>query len=164
MVSNTHPYNKNGKSPERNMSISQIPKNSKLDYLKQLQIQYETDEQYQQCILAMISLQPDWPEELQEHNLHASDTETDFNETTFDAINAFIDIVYNETCTIEAFHDLYTTIAATVMSQDPQVGLVILFSFDHLHTFQRMLVAHLDNQHDLVQEIYIGLKAQFTNS
>lgn len=101
-----------------------------ISYVKDIHVQYETNEEYQQCILSLVSLQPYWPTQ---------------NEDQFDAITEFIDFIYKQTHEIPEFQLIYEKASATMFSTNLQIGLVILFSFDYLKLFHSVLCAFINN-------------------
>jgi hypothetical protein len=54
----------------------------------------------------------------------------------------FLDFVYGATQTHPVFQDLYEVAAGLMLSEDPSIGLAILFSYDYFALFHRVLCAY----------------------
>lgn len=121
---------------------------SKLAYFKHLHIHYESNEEYQQCMIALLSLQPNVSEGTVEH----LDT---------DMIHLFLEMIYHEIKTNAFLCELCTLAANTIFSNDIELGLVILFSYDYLQITHEVLVAYANfisetdiHQHQHLQKLF----------
>jgi hypothetical protein len=88
-----------------------------MDYPITLEIIYETDEEYRDCLCQLLKIDDD------------------------DSFNLeYLDFIYSKTETIPIFADLYEIAAGTMMSTDKSFGLAVLFSFTYLMNFHKCLV------------------------
>lgn len=83
---------------------------------------FETDEDYQQCFLSVFGIQ-------------------DFDEKI---ISEKTTALYNEMKHQPAFLELLRYLAGKFLSDDEEVGLYVLFSFDYLHDFMAILKGKQD--------------------
>jgi hypothetical protein len=93
-------------------------------------LSYSTDEEYQHAI--QILFQMNSVEENQ-HDGVLYDGE---------AVSKTLDAVYAATRDLPLFKEVYDLAAAKMMSEDREIGLAILFSYDYLLDFHALLVAH----------------------
>jgi hypothetical protein len=87
-----------------------------MDYPITLDITYENDEEYRDCLCQLLKVDDD-----------------SFN---FD----YLDFIYSKTEKIPIFIDLYEIAAGTMMSTDKTIGLAVLFSYTYLMIFHKCLV------------------------
>ena len=66
------------------------------------------------------------------------------------AISAFLETTYEQTSSNPSFHTLYVLAAGAMMSEDPNIGLAVLCSYDYLIYFHTCLCAHHSDQ-DMTQ-------------
>ena len=101
-------------------------------------IRYQDDKEYRACIRRVFNMVC--------HALVSGNTMRDWDETTLDEYDhdqetmaKFLDNIYNATATIPLFHDLYITAAGFMFSEDPSIGLAVLFSYDYFALFHCVL-------------------------
>ena len=58
----------------------------------------------------------------------------------FDKLSSVADVIYAETREIPVFVDVYTLAANHVLSDDPNIGINMLFSYDYFSDFYKCLV------------------------
>jgi hypothetical protein len=77
------------------------------------------------------------------------DTET-LDEYNYDEqqFSVFIDRVIHSTIHIREFQILYTYAAGLMFSEDPEIGITILLSYDYLHWFYPLLYEYTNAQYD----------------
>jgi hypothetical protein len=63
-------------------------------------------------------------------------------EYTEKIITKCLDFIHDNTCNIPEFKELYLLSAATMMSEDTQIGLAVLFSYHYLFHFHTLLCTH----------------------
>jgi len=75
-----------------------------------------------------------------------SDDEEDIDEITQDEWNydsesttPFMDFIYDSTSKIPIFQEFYKKSAGFMLSEDAEIGLAILFSYDYLESFHHVL-------------------------
>jgi hypothetical protein len=121
---------------------------SKLLYFQEIPISYENDEEYQQCILALLSLQPIFDE-------HSSNT-----------IELFLDMVYEEIKDNSYICELCLLAANTMYVEDIQLGLVLLFSYEYLQKTHALFLSYLQEGTSSISfmEQYQQFKTMLTNT
>jgi hypothetical protein len=69
------------------------------------------------------------------------------DEWNFDgpAVTQFLDDIYSKTCHKMEFEELYMSAAACMFSEDPTIGLAVLFSYDYLKYFYPCLCAYFED-------------------
>ena len=60
-----------------------------------------------------------------------------------------LDEIYEKTCNIECFQNVFLRAATLMMSNDPKIGLAVLFSYDYFSQFHKCLKAFYDDKSDL---------------
>jgi hypothetical protein len=83
------------------------------------------------------------------------------DELLFDegAMNRTMDYIYDKTKQNECFKEFYVLAAARMFSQDDQIGLAVLFSYDYFALFHACLVEFLEKHQFQEKSInYINLK------
>jgi hypothetical protein len=108
--------------------------------------QYENNFQYRQCLRDIFSMDvlknpPKWDQ-----------MDTDLDEETKDelvfeggAISLGMDYIYNATKENTALKQLYLDAAALMLSQNPDIGLSILFAYDYFADFHNCLCVFFEN-------------------
>ena len=108
-------------------------------------INYANTTQYRQCIRALFEMDQTVYEKhiknIENHNQETMDDESR-DEMSYDAAAAvnMMDFVYDCTKDIAEFNELYSKAAMRMFSEDPNIGIAILFSYDYLHLFHHCLV------------------------
>ena len=72
---------------------------------------------------------------IHENPYHIDDETLDENDYDEDSVSAFLDNIYEKTKTEPLFHTLYDAAAAKMISEDREIGLTILLSYDYLWAF-----------------------------
>jgi len=62
-----------------------------------------------------------------------------------DAVKEYLDDVYNSTKDRPEFQRLYTAAAALMFSENPEIGLAVLMSYDYLAWFYSSYTKYLQN-------------------
>jgi len=62
------------------------------------------------------------------------------------AANMALDYVYLKTKNHPVFQEIYTLASTQMMSEDPEIGLAVVFSYDYLIPFHAILVAHFSGK------------------
>jgi hypothetical protein len=102
-------------------------------YPRSLQVHYTNDQQYRECLRVVsgaesLGIVPHGTEGVDE----VTRDEWDFDA---DAMTDLLDTVYDATSKVPAFQSLYLRAAAKMMSDDPEIGLAVLFSYDYFSLF-----------------------------
>jgi hypothetical protein len=116
------------------------------NYPVSLAIEYATDQEYRNCVRKLVSMDtdvyfnPETETTEPKHTMRDIDDITE-DEWTFDqdTTTAFLDDVYSRTICVPALANLYELSAAVMFSTDPNIGMTILFSYDHLNVFHLCL-------------------------
>lgn len=101
---------------------------------KNMRIQYSNTTEYRQLLRDLFSM------DKQNYPVHSLDPDIDVeskDELEYDeeAAKAFMDNVYNKTKNIPLFRDIYLRGASFMLSQDMNIGIAIMFSYDYLNFF-----------------------------
>ena len=99
-------------------------------YPAHISIAYENDDEYRESICRLFRQNTD----------SSSDPTT--SEYTDDEFYALIHYIETHTGTIPEFRTLYVASAAHLMSEEIQVGIVVLLSYDYLFDFHILLCEH----------------------
>lgn len=129
-------------------------------YNTDILVQYSTNLEYRRCLRDVFRMNtPARTQELRDQYGEKWDTFEDEtqDELLFDeqAASRTITFLYDLTYNIPEFRDLYLKVAATMISEDPNLGLVILLSYDYFADFHQCLVSFLtaDTEGPLVSDI-----------
>ena len=95
---------------------------------------FETDEDYQNCFLAVFGIK-------------------EFNETV---ITNKTKNLYEELKNDKEFTSLIENLAGQMLSNDIEIGLYILFSFDYLHHFLESLKNKIENKYNFRELLKIN--------
>jgi hypothetical protein len=90
---------------------------------------FETDEEYQRDVHKLFRMNCELNE--------------DYDET---AANNAMDFIYSRTKDMPHFQEIYKLAAATMLSEDLEIGLAVLCSYDYLIDFHTCLVSHIKLQ------------------
>ena len=101
---------------------------------------YSTDEEYRAFLRHLINMDPNKFYETAEIKCDPTDPRVSaetIDEYNYDqvAVKTFLDRVYRETKPRAEFQRLYTAAAALMFSEDPEIGLAVLMSYDYLAHF-----------------------------
>lgn len=114
-------------------------------YRTETPIEYNDTEQYRQCVRALFEMDQTVYEQrikdIENHNQETLDDVTR-DEISYDggAAMKVMDYVYSCTKDNAEFKELYSKAAARMFSEDPNIGIAILFSYDYLQLFHLCLV------------------------
>jgi len=108
--------------------------------------------------------------EYEEKELEYEEKESEYEEKELeieieesDVINKFLDHVEEITKRKPYWHELYLKAAATFISEDPGIGLPVLFSYSYLPLFYRLLQMESQGRENTAQftELYNELFSKF---
>lgn len=124
-----------------------------------VKIDYENNKQYRQCLRNVFSMDIS-NLDIPFHQMEDLDDETE-DELLFDE-NAMIksmDFIYEKTKNSSYFKELYKLAASKMFSEDENIGLAVLFSYDYFVLFHLCLVDFLNkNEFNEKNNYYINLK------
>lgn len=112
-------------------------------YPTEFKIQYTNDKEYRAIIRKLfkmsshiLSLSPPLADEEEEDIDEITRDEWDFDQG---AITLLFDFIYSTTGKNQLFDEMYKKAAGFMLSEDPSIGLAILFSYDYLMDFHPVL-------------------------
>ena len=122
-------------------------------YRVETPISYTNSVEYRQCIRILFEMDQEKYEEhirqLESHNNETLDAETR-DEMCYDGSAAIqvMDYVYDCTKDAPELTVLYKNAALRMFSEDPNLGIAILFSYDYLQLFHACLVEFYCDRHN----------------
>ena len=105
-------------------------KSDSWSYPVNIKIEYDNDEEYRQSICKLF---------------RHTDTDTTTIEYDDDEFYNLIHCIEEKTGSLPAFRTLYIAAAAHLLSDEIQVGIVVLLSYDYLVDFHILLCNHFTN-------------------
>ena len=133
-----------------------------MHYRVETPVKYTNTAEYRQCLRALFEMNQETYEQnirdLENHNDETMDPET-HDEMSYDddAANKSMDYVFECTKCVVEFRELYLKAAAKMLSEDPSIGLAILFSYDYLYHFHACLVEFFEGRFSVDFELYKDL-------
>lgn len=108
-------------------------------------VNYTNSQEYRQCCRDLFEMNSETYEKnihnIENHNKEELDQESR-DELAYDegAISKMMDFVFECTKGLKEFDDLYKMAARRMLSEDPDIGLAILFSYDYMQLFHLCLI------------------------
>ncbi len=109
-----------------------------------IDVTYNDNKSYRKCLRKVINM------DVSKLNIPWDEMDDDLDEETIDELlfdnntmSTCMDFIYDKTKDSNYFKELYLIGASKMFSQDPQIGLVILFSYDFFNYFHLVLVDYL---------------------
>ena len=101
---------------------------------------YSNDKEYREFIRNVCSMKSNQLVTLEQNDID----EITHDEWNYDAgaMNIWLDFTYKITHNEPIFMQLYTTAAGTMLSEDPQIGLAVLISYDYFYDFYTCICAY----------------------
>jgi hypothetical protein len=98
---------------------------------------YSTTSEYRQFLRRICCMEPGKLYSDQDYQIRDPVDEETQDEFTYDevAMSRFLDRIYTATKTNPLFQTLYIHAAALMFSEDPEIGLAVLCSYDYLADF-----------------------------
>jgi len=103
-------------------------------------IAYDTDDEYRQCIQSVFGLE-----------MIATETEDEII-YDMDSLSIACDNIFKATKDLSLFHNIYKKAALLMVSEEPSVGLAIMFSFDYFAMFHPCVVALFTGPNGTINE------------
>ena len=72
-----------------------------------------------------------------------------------------LDYIYNLTKTNDHFNDLYSSAASVMFSEDPNIGLAVLYSYDYFNFFHLCFRDFVNNEFSIDSNHFKYLKNKF---
>ena len=111
---------------------------------------YNSDAEYRAFLRALVKMDP--TKFYETEDIKCDPTDPNVSEETIDeynydgeAIKHYLDGVYASTKDRPEFQRLYTAAAALMFSENPEIGLAVLMSYDYLAWFHSSYSAFLSN-------------------
>ena len=92
--------------------------------------QYTNDKEYRETLRQLFSMQ-----KVVAHCEEIDDITNDENDYDTDSASKAMDFIYEATKTNNVFQILYDSAAGKMLSQDREIGLAILYSYDYMLLF-----------------------------
>ena len=108
-------------------------------YPIEFHIQYTNDKEYRSTIRTLCNMSSNivaLSQPLDEDIDEITRDEWDYDQ---DAITKLLDFVYSSTVNEPILNAIYQTAAGFMLSEDPNIGLAVLFSYDYLMDFHPVL-------------------------
>jgi hypothetical protein len=126
-----------------------------LQHLLRQKVDYKTNSEFRSCIRSMFQMNPEaYREKLNTlRSLEDLDEETE-DEISYDDASAkdFLDQIYEKTKNHTLFQQAFSIAASNMMSEDPTIGLAVLFCYDYLPFFYFCLVEFLESPTEFTKE------------
>jgi hypothetical protein len=120
-------------------------------------VEYTNDKEYRICLRQLFEMADS-----------SRDQDNDIDDLTLDELNfdndattQCLDYIYLQTKNDSRFQELYLGAAAVMFSTDPEIGLVVLFSYDSLMYFHSCLCCFFRGESVETNIEYMVLKDKF---
>ena len=128
---------------------------SLLQHLINKKVDYHDNKGYRQCLRELFRMNPEtYKEKLNTlRSLEDLDDETE-DEISYDdsAAKDLLDQIFSKTEKNSLFNSAYMIAAGTMISEDPTIGLAVLFCYDFLPLFYLCLVDYLTSPAEFTKE------------
>jgi hypothetical protein len=101
-------------------------------YNYEYNVEYTNDDEYREHLQNVFMM-----------NLSDFETETDEVLYDNDTMNQGLDYIFKSTKESALFKELYSQLSAQMLSENLEIGLVILFSYDYFNLFHKLLQLYL---------------------
>lgn len=108
-------------------------------------VSYNDDKEYRQCIRRVFSMVC--------KSIISPEIVANIDETTLDEYDhdqetmaRFLDHIYDNTIHVNLLQDLYKKAAGFMLSEDPSIGLAVLFSYDYFALFHLVLCEYFNKK------------------
>jgi len=126
-----------------------------LEYITQKSINYENNKEYRQSLRYLFCMNNEsYLEKVNAiRNVENLDDETE-DEISYDeeSTSKILDEIYLQTKHDPLMINLYTIAASKMFSEDINIGIAVLFSYDYLKLFHLCLVDYLKNPIEFTRE------------
>jgi len=110
-------------------------------------VQYENDSQYRACLRQMFCMIT--PKDLDAELDIITMDENDYDEA---ATSKAMDFVYEKTRKNPQFLHLYDQAAAKMLSEDREIGLAVLFSYDYMALFHNCIQCFMERPREFTKD------------
>jgi hypothetical protein len=112
---------------------------------------YDSDKEYRAFLRQIIQMDP--TKFYETEDIRCDPTDPNVSEETIDeynydaeAVAKYLDTVYQSTKSRPEYQRLYTAAAALMFSENPEIGLAVLMSYDYLAHFYNSYMSFLKNK------------------
>lgn len=123
-----------------------MDRNSPYQYQRR-DVQYENDSQYRACLRKMFCMIT--PKDLDAELDTISMDENDYDE---EATSKAMNFVYEKTQNNPQFRDLYEQAAAKMLSDNKEIGLAVLFSYDYMALFHKCIQCFMERPREFTKD------------
>ena len=114
-------------------------------YNSKIQIQYTNNQEYRQQLRVLFNMK----NQSQDLDLGIDAETLDENDFDTDAASNMMDYVFDMTENEPVFQELYDYAAALMFSQDREIGIAVLFSYDYLAYFHPCICDFTNNNQSI---------------
>jgi len=125
------------------------------DYLNSKKIEYTDNKGYRQCLRELFNMNPaNYAEKINAIKMQEELDEETEDEISYDdaAGVKLMDDIFSNTKDNELFNNAYKLAAAKMISEDPSIGQVVLFSYHYLPYYYLCLVDYLESPSNFNKE------------
>jgi hypothetical protein len=125
-------------------------------YILDMAFLYTNNAEYRELFRKITNQSP-----INLNGISDEDDKETLDESTYDesAVGAFLDTIYEHTRNHPLFQQAYLAAAAKMITEDPQIGLAILMSYDYLWAFYPCYCAYRENPETFSEtEAWLTLK------
>jgi hypothetical protein len=133
-------------------------------YPVHIDVKYANDKEYRACVRQLFGMRESaWASEDEEGVDEVSRDEADYDD---DVADAFVAKLARALASCEEIQELCVLAAGAMLSQDADVGLVVLMSYDTLSVFHALLARHFANPDASLETDpdFVFLTARFTRA
>ena len=114
-------------------------------YNSKIQIQYTNNQEYRQQLRVLFNMK----NQVQDLDLGIDAETLDENDFDTEAASNMMDYVFDMTENEPVFQELYDYAAALMFSQDREIGIAVLFSYDYLAYFHPCICDFTNNNQSI---------------
>ena len=131
-----------------------------MSYPIDLVLNYTNTTEYRKCLRELFNMKPE-NFAINKNTYKDSLDEESADELSYDeeSTGKVMDFIYNQTHECSLFQEVYDIAAGFMLSDDRNIGLTVLFSYDYLKEFHDCLVAYLRTPEQFTKEnpFYLAL-------
>jgi hypothetical protein len=125
------------------------------EYLNSKKIEYADNKGYRQCLRELFNMNPaNYAEKVNAIKMQEELDEETEDEISYDEASGvkLMDDIFSNTKDAELFNNVYKLAAAKMISEDPSIGQVVLFSYHYLPYYHLCLVDYLESPSNFNKE------------
>lgn len=125
--------------------------NNDFVYPTTMLVEYGDTHEYRRCLRSLFQMQSDNYKGVTEDDAYDDETRDEMEYDENAAIMA-LDYIYVKTKDNEMFRELYLLGAATMLSEDSEIGLVVMMSYDYMRLFHQCIIVFVENPTEFTRE------------